>query len=93
MKRTILAGLAAIALSAGLVACKEQAHTLTADEVTRANAGAKDLAYNAGDTFLSCNGTDSPPIDDHTTCTIKEKATGRLYELQCSYKAQGCKRK
>lgn len=77
----------------GLAACGDSAgHTLSPEEISRANTGAKEFAVNAGDTLLGCNGTDSPPVDDHTTCTLKTKG-GSTYPLQCSYKAMGCKPK
>lgn len=90
MKTMLIAVLAVAALSLG--ACKDDPHTLTSDELSKANTGAREFAVNSGDTFLGCNGTDSPPVDDHTTCTLKTKG-GSTYPLQCSYKATGCKPK
>lgn len=91
MKRNLFLGAAlALVLSAGLTACKEDPHTLSTDELSRANIGGEKWAIRSGETFLSCNGTDSPPKDDHTSCTIKPKQ-GVPYIIQCSYKSEGCK--
>ena len=77
----------------GLTACKEDPHNLNSEEMMRATTGGESYATKAGDTFLGCSGTDSPPVDDYTSCTVKPKGGGATYGIQCSYKSVGCKPK
>ncbi len=94
MKRMIIAGLAAIVLSAGLSACKEEAHQLKSEESIVAEAGARDYADRSQSKFIGCSGQDSPPVDGYVTCSIAALAAPHAEtELVCGYKGRGCKRK
>jgi hypothetical protein len=65
-------------------------YTLTSAESKIAERGATNYAQASNATFISCSNLCTRD-DHHVACTIADKA-GVRSEVQCSYKAEGCKK-